>query len=343
MVKNNRGKYFILAISLMFILLMTACAGVSTKEEVTEQSAVSYGANNYAAANYSYDGAAAADEGTIAADGLQKSEEAGDASGAGNSSILSEDTAAAEGGRKLIHEASLDVETKDFDAFTSKLAEEVEEFGGYLEYSSVGGSSYLSEGSQRTAWYTARIPEAQLDAFLAKIGDNGNITNLSKNVRDITLEYVDVAGRISSLEAELSRLNELLEQASSMEDILAIESKISDVRYELESYQSQMNTYDNLIDYSTVNISVLEVDVVSAGQRDSAWKQIQSGFMNSLYGLGRGLSSFIIGLLSSIPYLVVLAVVIIVVTVLVRKAARKRRGKKNERLAQQSETDKKDE
>ena len=339
MVKNNRGKYFILAISLMFILLMTACAGVSTKEEVTEQSAVSYGANNYAAANYSYDGAAAADEGAVAADGIQKSEEAG----AGDGSLLSEDTAAAEGGRKLIHEASLDVETKDFDAFTSKLAEEVEEFGGYLEYSSVGGSSYLSEGSQRTAWYTARIPEDQLDAFLAKIGDNGNITNLSKNVRDITLEYVDVAGRISSLEAELSRLNELLEQASSMEDILAIESKISDVRYELESYQSQMNTYDNLINYSTVNISVLEVDVVSAGQRDSAWKQIQSGFMNSLYGLGRGLSSFIIGLLSSIPYLVVLAAVIIIVAVIVRKAARKRRGKKKERPAQQPETDKKDE
>ena len=73
-----------------------------------------------------------------------------------------------------------------------------------------------SEGSQRTAWYTARIPEDQLDAFLAKIGDNGNITNLSKNVRDVTLAYVDVAGRISSLEAELSRLNELLEQALSL-------------------------------------------------------------------------------------------------------------------------------
>ena len=92
-----------------------------------------------------------------------------------------------------------------------------------------------------------------------------------------------MAGRVSTLEDELERLNELLSQASSMEDILAIESKISDVRYELESYQSQMNTYDNLINYSTVDIYVLEVDVVSAGQGDSAWEQIQSGFMNSLY------------------------------------------------------------
>ena len=202
----------------------------------------------------------------------------------------------------------------------------------------MGGSSYLSEGSQRTAWYTARIPEEHLDAFLAKIGDNGNITNLSKNVRDVTLAYVDVAGRISSLEAELNRLNELLEQASSMEDILAIESKISDVRYELESYQSQKNTYDNLINYSTVNISVLEVDVVSASQGDSAWKQIQSGFMNSLYGLGRGLSSFVIGFLSAIPYLAVIAVVIIIAV----KAAHKRGRKKKNRPAEETKSDETD-
>lgn len=99
-----------------------------------------------------------------------------------------------ENGRKLIKEASLDVETKAFDTFISDLEKEVESLGGYIEYSSVGGSSYLAESSQRTAWYTARIPEEKLETFISKIGDNGNITNISQNVRDITLEYVDVAG-----------------------------------------------------------------------------------------------------------------------------------------------------
>lgn len=227
------------------------------------------------------------------------------------------------------------METKVFDTFISDLEKEVESFGGYIEYSSVGGSSYLSESSQRTAWYTVRIPEAKLETFISKVGDNGNITNISQNIRDITLEYVDVAGRISTLKAELERLNELLSEASSIEDILAIESKISDVRYELESYQSQMNSYDNQIDYSTVNINILEVDVVSASQSDSAWEQIQSGFMSSLYGLGRGLSSFVIGLLSAIPYLAVIAVVIVIIV----KVAHRRGRKKKERQAEQPKTD----
>ena len=129
-------------------------------------------------------------------------------------------------------------------------------------------------------------------------------------------------------------IRDRLEQASSMEDILAIESKISDVRYELESYQSQKNTYDNLINYSTVNISVLEVDVVSASQGDSAWKQIQSGFMNSLYGLGRGLSSFVIGFLSAIPYLAVIAVVIIIAVSYTHLDVYKRQGKRSRNFAQ---------
>ena len=170
------------------------------------------------------------------------------------------------------------------------------------------------------------------------MGDNGNITNISQDIRDITLEYVDVAGRISTLEAELERLNELLSEASSIEDILAIESKISDVRYELESYQSRMNSYDNQIDYSTVNISVLEVDVVSASQGDSVWEQIQSGFMSSLYGLGRGLSGFVIGLLSGIPYLAVIVVVIVIIV----KVAHRRGRKKKERPAEQPKTDEKE-
>ena len=327
--KNNRGKYFILAVWMIFTLFLTACGNTSGKESMTEHLSADAKTNNYAAVDDAY--GAGSD---ISVD----SAEMGTAEEPDGSTVLSEDAEAAESGRKLIKNVNLDVETKAFDTFISDLEKEVESFEGYIEYSSVGGSSYLSENSQRTAWYTVRIPETKLETFISKVGDNGNIINISQNIRDITLEYVDVAGRISTLEAELERLNELLSEASSIEDVLAIESKISDVRYELESYQSRMNGYDNQIDYSTVNMSVLEVDVVSASQSDSAWEQIQSGFMSSLYGLGRGLSSFVIGVLSGIPYLAVIAVVIVIIV----KVAHRRGRKKKERPAEQPKTDDKE-
>lgn len=330
--KNNRGKFFILAVWMIFTLFLTACGNTSGKESMTEQLSSGAKTNNYTAADYGYDAGS-----DISVDSAEMEAE-GTTEELDGSNVLSEDAAAAESGRKLIKNVNLDVETKAFDTFISDLEKEVESFEGYIEYSSVGGSSYLSENSQRTAWYTVRIPEAKLETFISKVGDNGNITNISQDIRDITLEYVDVAGRISTLEAELERLNELLSEASSIEDILAIESQISDVRYELESYQSRMNSYDNQIDYSTVNISVLEVDVVSVSQSDSVWEQIQSGFMSSLYGLGRGLSGFVIGLLSGIPYLAVIAVVIVIIV----KVAHRRGRKKKERPAEQPKTDEKE-
>ena len=125
-------------------------------------------------------------------------------------------------------------------------------------------------------------------------------------------------------EAELARLNELLGQASSLEDILAIEAQISDVRYELESYQSQMNTYNNLIDYSTVYINVWEVAVISASHNESVWDQIRSGFEDSMYGVVRMLKDIFVTVITSIPYIVVFGGLLFVIIKLIRRRRKKK-------------------
>ena len=53
---------------------------------------------------------------------------------------------------------------------------------------------------------------------------------------------------------------ELLSTAENMEDLLSIESKLSDIRYEIESYESQLRLLDNQIDYSTVHVEIFEVE-----------------------------------------------------------------------------------
>ena len=111
MAKNNRGKYCIFAISAVLALFLTACGSTSSKEGIVEETTARYRSNNYAAANYSYDAAAAVDEvysGSEEVGGAGTSDDTGDLE---NGTTLSEDAAAAENGRKLIKEASLDVET----------------------------------------------------------------------------------------------------------------------------------------------------------------------------------------------------------------------------------------
>ena len=59
------------------------------------------------------------------------------------------------------------------------------------------------------------------------------------------------------LETEQQRLLELLETAESLDDILTIESRLTEVQYELDSKESQLRTYDNQIDYSTVYLDLI--------------------------------------------------------------------------------------
>ena len=147
--------------------------------------------------------------------------------------------------QKLIKTVSMNMETKEFDSLLENIRSKVEELGGYIESSDISGSSYYSMYESRRGWMTIRIPSDKLDGFVTVVSELGNVTGKSESIEDITLEYVDVESHKKALETEQTRLLELLEQAESMEDILTIESRLSQVRYELQAYGSKLRIFDN--------------------------------------------------------------------------------------------------
>ena len=207
------------------------------------------------------------------------------------SAEIKENTSAS--GRKLIRNVSLSMETLEFESFVAVLQQKVAEADGYIESSTVNGNSYNYSRS-RSASFTCRIPSAKLDAFLSAVDGIGNVTYSYEDQKDVTLNYVDTEARIASLQTEYDRLLELLAQAESVDTIIMLEQRLSDVRYQLESYKSQLRTYDNLVDYSTVEISVDEVQRVSSPEEEGVFARIQSGFSDSLYSVGTGLVDFFV-------------------------------------------------
>lgn len=222
--------------------------------------------------------------------------------------------------QKLIKTVSMTMETKEFDTLLEDIRGKVEELGGYIENSDISGSSYYSVQGNRYAWMTLRIPAEKLDGFVTIVSELGNVTNKNESVQDITLQYVDVESHKQALETEQTRLLELLEQAESMEDIIAIESRLSQLRYELQSYGSTLRTYDNQVNYSTVSISINEVErVTPVTEERTFFEEIQYRLSDNFYDIGQGMRNFAIWFISSLPYLVIWAVVIIVLVRLVRK------------------------
>lgn len=312
---------------LAFLLagMMVLAAGCGSKSMMTTESAV---AENSAAMDTAYAGSQY--DANMTEDAYEE-----DAMDSG-SGVASENglESQVENGRKLIRTIYLSLQTTDFDSVLSDLSAKTTELGGYIENSSVSGNSYYYQNT-RYASYTIRIPSDQLDQFVTVVSGLGNVTQKNESVEDVTLQYVDVESRKKALETEQDRLLELLSQAENMEDLLAIESKLSDVRYELENYGSQLRMLDNQIDYSTVNVDVDEVERVTDTGEKSFFGEIKDRFGDSLYTVGRDMRGFVIVVLGSLPILIVWAVIIVIVVLAVRKIRKGRKQKKEEKKAEE--------
>ena len=222
--------------------------------------------------------------------------------------------------RKIIRNVNISAETEEFDSFVSNIDKKVKELGGYMESTNISGRSISSSSkNMRSADLVARVPSNKLDSFVSNVADISNITNKSESAEDITLNYADTQAHISSLRTEQQRLDELLLQAEDIETIIAIESRITDVRYELESYESRLRTMDNKVDYSTVTIYVKEVERYTPVEevKQTIWQRIAVGFTENLLDAKELVIDFIVGFIISIPILVVLAVFVAVPVVII--------------------------
>ena len=226
--------------------------------------------------------------------------------------------------RKLIRDVTLNVETKEYDALIKNLTDEVNGSGGYIEYMDVHNSSYKSTKSARMANLTVRIPASKLDAFLGKIGAVSNITSRTESVRDVTLTYVDMQSHRDMLIAERDRLMEYLESAETIEEMMTIEDHLTNIRYQIDSMESQLRTFDNQVDYSTVIIGITEVIEYTpiVEEEESVWERISKGFSRSLRDVGYDIREFFVDLIIDLPYIIIglvrLAIYILVIWIIWR-------------------------
>lgn len=231
--------------------------------------------------------------------------------------------------RKLIKTVDMSVETKEFDELLETLNSQIASAGGYVEnFNSYNGSMHSSYRGTRNADMSIRIPKDQLDSFLDTISGITNVVSRSENVEDITLSYVDLKSHKEALEVEQARLLELLEKAESIEDIIVIEERLSNVRYQIGSMESQLRTYDNKVDYSTVYLNINEVQELTPVSEETAWERISFGFVNNIKNIAKGFVEMGIWILINIPYIFIWVVVITIIILLARLSVKKNKANK---------------
>lgn len=244
---------------------------------------------------------------------------------------ISSETGTVAENRKLIRTVYLHIETEEYDALIRDIEAQISANGGYLE--SIDANVRYSS-SDRYADMTIRIPAENLDAMVTVLSELSNVVRRSEEQKDITLSYVDTQSQRDALKIEQERLMELLEQAQSLSDILEIESRLTDVRYQLESIESQLRLYDNQVDYATITLYVEEVTTLTDTQEKGFWQKIGDGFLNSVRSVWSGAKSLFSFVIIALPYLFVLALfggmVLLIVWLCTRKQRRARKQNQNE-------------
>lgn len=296
-------KVTAILLTLCLLLSLTACGGSSKGTAYMEEAAAEAPMEMYAA-----DSAA----------NTALSE-----SGSGGSTALPES-------RKWIITVDMSVETEDLDVLQKELDKKITALGGYVEDQSIYNGSSYSSRRYRNANLTVRIPAEKVDQFTEDVSGIANVVSNNLRREDITLRYVSTESRVTALQTEEARLLELMEQAETMADLLEIEARLTDVRYELENHASQLRTYDNQINYATIYLNIEEVQKYTPVEEPTLWERITDGFSESLEGLGESLEDLLVFVIVAAPFLLVYGGIGLAIFLVIRKAS-KRKPKKEKK------------
>lgn len=302
------------------LTLFSACGSNAADRDLAPESMTT--ANSYSDAGNKYSYVEVTDDSYV-----EFADEAATESSGNTSSSLQLGTPDPE--RKLVYTVNYLLETKTYDSSIAALLDLTASLGGYTESSDSRGGN----GSERYAVYVLRIPSDKLQEFIQSVGTVGSIRRESLSTQDITLEYVDVESRLTSLRAQEERLLELLDQAKDLDEILRIEDSLAGIRYEIESYTTRLNTMSSLVNYSTVTVELDEVIEYTPVEKKplTFGEKLGNEFSRSIERVSDGFQNFAIWFLGNIVEIVLVLILIgavvlahvLVIKLIIRRCRRK--------------------
>lgn len=318
-----KKKLFAAVLALVLTLGLAACGAKSSSESMTPQMAPSTVMNGTATSGMTMDAAGSGywEEPRETAEseygGIENS-----GSTDGRSSLPD--------GVKMIYRASMELQTTEFEKATADVRTLTQSLGGYFEEQSVHNYS----SGYRTANYTVRVPAERFEDFLHQIGDLCHVSYQTQSAEDVSEYYYDMESRLETAKIKLDRLQDLLSRAELMEDIITLESAISDTEYQIERLSGEKRHYDALIGYSTIYVTLSEVYRVT--ETDNApltfGQRVGKAFNEGLRDFASALEDLVEWLAYSwLTLLIIAAIIVVVIRLVIRGRAKRAVGEKREK------------
>ncbi len=243
---------------------------------------------------------------------------------------------------KLVYTCDLTIETTSYKETLQEIEKQIKEYSGIIESQNEydNDSGWYIDGHKKTSGtmectITVRIPSKSYQAFLKSLEGKGKMTHKSMDVTNISRTYYDTQATIQSLEIQEKRLLKMMEDAKDIDDMIKVESRLTEVQTQLNQYKTQLSVMDTQVAYSTVTMTieeVLEYKPTTPGKKTNTFTE---RLINTLKDSRDGFLSFMEGLLFLIiqllPFIIVLALVWFVTKPLRRRYSAYRRLKKEQK------------
>ncbi|MGJ9459771.1 DUF4349 domain-containing protein [Oceanobacillus sp. CF4.6] len=212
--------------------------------------------------------------------------------------------------RKIIYNANLYIEVKDYQQTLNRIQSQVADRGGYIVESNMTGDT---ENNSTYGHMTVRIPQDQFREFIVIVEEgSSNVLESSISGQDVTEEFIDLESRLKSKRVVEERLLSFMEKAEETEDLLTISADLAKVQGELDEITGRMKYLENRTDLATVTISIQENNVTISGMNDgdlNTWEKTKQQFLKSINFLLSAFSGIFVFIIGNLPLFILLGAI----------------------------------
>ena len=298
-------------------LCLTACGGSSGTNSA------SYKEEAGAAGDYAYE-SYAAEEAAQAADGEEYTADGG--SGGSTESALR-----AQDGQKIVYTGNLSIQTLEYEKSAASIRKKIKDAGGFSEAESERDNDYYwyshSSGSGNTRYLsiTARIPSEKFEDFINSLSGDGKVMSRSVNAENISQVYANKETYKKSLEKEQERLLEMMDKAQTIEEMITVESRLSEVERQLNVYKTDLAQMDKDVEFSTIYIELKEVKRYTEEVNSTTFgEELKYAFEDAINSFRNFCEDIILFVVRNFPYLIILAVILVLIIRAIGRSRAKR-------------------
>ena len=218
---------------------------------------------------------------------------------------------------KIIVTSTLEMESSDLDKTLEQIEAAVMKTGGYVQTSKIYNNDY-DYYHNKSAYIVVRVPADQYEKFMESSKEYGNVLSVSTSADDITTEYYDLSARLESLRQQRERVLEFYKQAKTIEDLIVVEQRLSEIDSEIAAKEITMKNFDLLTTYSTVTFDIREVSKFTDTE-DTFFVRLKNAVSKSFTGFLSFLENTLFFVINSFWYVLLLIGAVLVIISLNRK------------------------